>query len=80
MQKHQEQWLSLLKLLQVVPGDTPLGSGGIGGASSSSFSGRGGGKAEGFGAGGGGACASAGSEAQSGGDGAPGIVIVEEYA
>ncbi|EFO0037740.1 phage tail protein [Escherichia coli] len=61
-------------------GDTPLGSGGIGGASSSSFSGRGGGKAEGFGAGGGGACASAGSEAQSGGDGAPGIVIVEEYA
>ena len=60
-------------------GDTPLGSGGIGGASSSSFSGRGG-KAEGFGAGGGGACASAGSEAQSGGDGAPGIVIVEEYA
>ncbi|HBD5652007.1 TPA: phage tail protein [Escherichia coli] len=61
-------------------GDTPLGSGGIGGASSSSFSGRGGGKAEGFGAGGGGACAPAGSEAQSGGDGAPGIVIVEEYA
>ena len=61
-------------------GDTPLGSGGMGGASSSSFSGRGGGKAEGFGAGGGGACASAGSEAQSGGDGAPGIVIVEEYA
>ncbi|HIA7810827.1 TPA: phage tail protein [Escherichia coli] len=60
-------------------GDTPLGSGGIGGASSSSFSGRGG-KAEGFGAGGGGACAPAGSEAQSGGDGAPGIVIVEEYA
>ncbi|HGT5218769.1 TPA: hypothetical protein ACM4DF_000613 [Escherichia coli] len=60
--------------------DTPLGSGGIGGASSSSFSGRGGGKAEGFGAGGGGACAPAGSEAQSGGDGAPGIVIVEEYA
>ncbi|HHU2556019.1 TPA: phage tail protein [Escherichia coli] len=61
-------------------GDTPLGSGGIGGASSSSFSGRGGGKAEGFGAGGGGACAPARSEAQSGGDGAPGIVIVEEYA
>lgn len=61
-------------------GDTPLGSGGIGGASSSSFSVRGGGKAEGFGAGGGGACAPAGSEAQSGGDGAPGIVIVEEYA
>lgn len=61
-------------------GDTPLGSGGIGGASSSSFRGRGGGKAEGFGAGGGGACAPAGSEAQSGGDGAPGIVIVEEYA
>ncbi|EOW6841650.1 phage tail protein [Cronobacter sakazakii] len=61
-------------------GDTPLGSGGIGGASSSSFSGRGGSKAEGFGAGGGGACAPAGSEAQSGGDGAPGIVIVEEYA
>ena len=61
-------------------GDTPLGSGGIGGASSSSFSGRGGGKAEGFGAGGGGACAPAGSEAQSGGDGAPGIIIVEEYA
>lgn len=61
-------------------GDTPLGSGGIGGASSSSFRGRGGGKAEGFGSGGGGACAPAGSEAQSGGDGAPGIVIVEEYA
>ena len=61
-------------------GDTPLGSGGIGGASSSSFSGCGGGRAEGFGAGGGGACAPAGSEAQSGGDGAPGIVIVEEYA
>lgn len=52
----------------------------IGGASSSSFSGCGGGRAEGFGAGGGGACAPAGSEAQSGGDGAPGIVIVEEYA
>lgn len=61
-------------------GDTPLGSGGFGGASSSSFTSRAGGDAQGYGAGGGGAGAPSGSSAQPGGNGAPGIVIIQEYS